>query len=148
MRTIYKSSVESEPDEHNRKRTHNFTQATAMSVILIVEDDADVRNALQLVLSLEGYDVITASNGDEGLKQVAERRPDLVISDIMMPVLNGFELCRRLRSNPATCDIPIILNSSFIDPHGPLEQSWDTFMRKPVDIPALIREIERLIPRG
>lgn len=129
------------------KRTNYSTQTTAMSVILLVEDDADIRDAMRLVLALEGYDVATATNGEEALARVAKQRPDLVISDVMMPVLNGFELCRRLRTDPATRDIPIILNSSFVDPGEPLEQRWDTFMRKPAEISTLLREIERLLRR-
>ena len=115
-----------------------------MRRILIVDDDAAIRSALEMVLALEGYEVIVAGDGDAGLVSAIAERPDLIISDVMMPGLTGFELCRRLRRDAATADIPIILNSS-IEPRLPLEQNWDKFLRKPVDITELLRQIESLL---
>lgn len=68
-------------------------QATVMSTILIVDDELDIQATLHMVLSLEGYEVITASNGAEGLRRISEERPDLVISDVTMPSLDGLEMC-------------------------------------------------------
>lgn len=117
-----------------------------MSTILVVDDEADTQTTLQVMLSLEGYEVITASNGAEGLQRVSEKRPDLVISDMTMPGLDGLEMCRRLRHDPETRDIPIILTSSR-DPDPQPEQNWDVFVRKSASMPKLLDEIRRLLRR-
>lgn len=119
----------------------------AMKLILVVDDEADIRSGLQIILSLEGYRVITAANGEEGLQQAETRHPDLIISDIMMPRMNGLEMCRRLRRSTSGRDVPIILSSS-IDPLQPLEQNWNAFLRKPVDPEVLGAEIRRLLERA
>lgn len=80
--------------------------------ILVVDDDPRLLHIVQMYLSIEGYDVATASDGDEGLQRVAEHKPDLVILDIMMPGMDGVECCRRIRSNPETAHIPVLMFSA------------------------------------
>ena len=80
--------------------------------ILVVEDDRAVRASLDRALRLEGYDVKTASNGEEGLREVDAHKPDLVILDIMMPGMDGVEACRRIRTNPQTAHIPVLMFSA------------------------------------
>jgi PleD family two-component response regulator len=85
---------------------------TAKSRVLVVDDDPDKRELLEVTLALEGYEVHTAVNGREALSAIASFHPDLVVSDVMMPEVNGFELARRIRANPQTRYIPIILQSA------------------------------------
>lgn len=82
--------------------------ATKKHTILVVEDDSRILRALRYILSREGYEVSQAQDGKAALRSVEENRPDLVISDIMMPVKDGYQLCRDLRSRPETSLIPFI----------------------------------------
>jgi diguanylate cyclase (GGDEF)-like protein len=80
--------------------------------VLIVDDDPDKLNLLRFALTRAGYDVRTAQDGEEGLAAVASFEPDLIVADIMMPRMNGYELARRIRENPQTRFIPIILQTA------------------------------------
>ena len=80
--------------------------------ILIVDDDPRLLHIVAMYLGIEGYDVTTAENGEDGLAQVEARAPDLVILDIMMPGMDGIETCKRIRSNTPTADIPIVMFSA------------------------------------
>jgi two-component system cell cycle response regulator len=80
--------------------------------VLVVDDDPDKSELLKVALSMEGYDVQTAANGRDALSAIESFQPDLVVSDIMMPEVNGYELARRIRENPRTRYIPIILQSA------------------------------------
>ena len=77
--------------------------------LLLVEDEADLRLGLSVRLTADGFSCETACNGKEGLEQIARRRPDLVIADLLMPVMDGFEFVRRLKHDPATRGIPVLI---------------------------------------
>jgi CheY-like chemotaxis protein len=85
---------------------------TARRRILVVDDDPRLLHIVSLYLGIEGYEVVQASNGEDGLKAVSETPPDLVIMDIMMPGMDGVEACRRIRENPATQAIPVLMFSA------------------------------------
>jgi len=80
--------------------------------ILVVDDDPRLLHIVQMYLSIEEFEVTTAPNGEEGLRQVEASNPDLVILDIMMPGMDGIEMCRRIRTNPATSTIPVLMFSA------------------------------------
>ena len=80
--------------------------------VLVVDDDPDKSELLKVAFGMEGYEVQTAANGREALSAIESFQPDLVVSDIMMPELNGYDLARRMRENPRTRYIPIILQSA------------------------------------
>jgi DNA-binding response OmpR family regulator len=80
--------------------------------ILVVDDDPRLLHVVAMYLSIEGYDVDTAGNGEEGLRSLEQRRPDLVILDVMMPGIDGLEACRRIKSNPETRTIPVVLSTA------------------------------------
>ena len=115
-------------------------------MILVVEDELAIATMLEELLADEGYRVRTASNGQEGWQQVAEAAPDLVLSDVMMPIMDGLTLCRQLHSNTATRHIPVILMSAArgvaVDgsPHV-------AFVPKPFSIPLLLDTIAQALVR-
>jgi diguanylate cyclase (GGDEF)-like protein len=85
---------------------------TAKPHVLVVDDDPDKLSLLEVALTMAGYEVRTARDGEEGLASIASFQPDLVVSDVMMPRLDGYELARKIRENPQTKFIPIILQTA------------------------------------
>jgi len=110
-----------------------------MKRVLVVEDDAETRSLLEVVLSQAGYEVKAAANGLEGYREARDFRPDLVVTDFMMPIMDGVELCAVLR---AQSHIPVVLITAYAPPkHRPI---WDAYFGKPLEIPALLDSVERL----
>lgn len=85
------------------------SNAQSCPAVLCVDDDPDLLAILQLFLSAKGFEVLAASNAEEALRLIEDRRPDLIITDFAMPGMSGLELCRSLRTRAETTDIPIIL---------------------------------------
>ena len=86
--------------------------------VLVVEDERDVAELLRYNLGKEGYDVVVAATGAEAVRQAHEARPDLVLLDIMVPQLNGWEICRRLKQDTETRAIPVIMVTGRVDMKG------------------------------
>ena len=80
--------------------------------ILVVDDDPRLLHIVEMYLKIEGYEVVTAENGEDGLKEAEAHRPDLVILDIMMPGMDGIEACRRIRTNADTQTVPVVMFSA------------------------------------
>ena len=114
-----------------------------MSSVLVVDDEQAIREFLDDVLTGEGYQVSTASDGQAALTQLAAAPPDLVILDIMMPVLDGREVLKRMRADPALSHVAVLVMSAAADP-GPL-MSVDRFLAKPFDLDLLLSAIEELL---
>lgn len=115
--------------------------------VLVVEDNADVRAYLRTRLAPR-YHVTGAENGIQALEQIYERRPDLVLSDVMMPEMDGFELCRQIKRDERLQDLPIILltaRAETADEVEGLEVGADAYVEKPFDAAALKARIENLI---
>lgn len=84
--------------------------------ILIVDDNEDSSQVFTRLLTKEGYAVTLAKDGAEGLQRVSQSRPDLILLDVMLPGINGFEVCRTIKSDPSLRSIPILIISAGIDP--------------------------------
>lgn len=116
-----------------------------MASILVVDDEPDSRTVLGLLLAMEGYEVFAASDGVAALEAIRSRRPDLVISDWMMPRMNGADLCRHLREDPATSALPIIVVSARgLEPSHP-QRLYDHYLHKPFELDALLDRVRSLL---
>lgn len=154
---IYSSEEKSEDNLQKSKINNNsfFTNKAANTIaktqhthtILIVEDNIELRNFLSQMLSSE-YNIITAENGEIGVAKTYESKPDLIISDIMMPIMNGLDLCKTLKSNSKTSHIPIILLTARTTSSVELD-SYDTgandFISKPFNIDVLKSKISNML---
>ena len=117
------------------------------STILVVDDEKDILELLQYNLEKEGYRVLTADNGKSALK-AAQKKPDLIVLDVMMPELDGWEVCRAIRKTPATSEIPIIFltaRDSDVDEVVGLELGAEDYIRKPVKLRAFIARVKRVL---
>ena len=118
--------------------------------ILIVEDEIDTLNLAKMILESEGFDIITATNGEEGLKKVINEWPDLILSDLVMPVKSGIELCNALKSNPKTKLIPIIIFTVLgrdVDKKLCKDAGAEGHLIKPFNQNSLISEINKQLER-
>jgi CheY-like chemotaxis protein len=120
--------------------------------ILVVEDVAQIRELLAATLRFEGYPVITAQNGKEALEIIAEQPPALVITDILMPKMDGYSLVYRLRRNEETRSIPIVfLSATYVtreDKEFALSLGAVRFLEKPVDTPEFLLTIGEILAEG
>jgi DNA-binding response OmpR family regulator len=119
--------------------------------ILIVEDERDLRTLLSWALSQDGFDVSLAENGEEGLRQAISSAPDLVLLDLMMPKLDGYSVCRQLRSCENTSKIPVLILSAFGSPYSAAQChscGATDFITKPFSIRDLKARIEEVLDAG
>jgi CheY-like chemotaxis protein len=116
--------------------------------VLVVDDEVVIAEAVAAVLQDEGYEVTTATNGQEGLARAASTRPDLVLVDMMMPVMDGEEMSRRLRENPETRDIPIVVMSAVHRSLRELPFDHAAFLPKPFDLDTLLETIAKALQRS
>jgi CheY-like chemotaxis protein len=116
----------------------------APAMILLVEDDEAIRMAVRELLEAEGYEVITAGDGEEALRHLSQTLPALVITDLQMPNVDGAQLCQRLRSDSRTADVPIVVLTAAHRTEV-VEKQVDAILRKPFDIDALLGTIAQFI---
>jgi two-component system, cell cycle response regulator DivK len=119
-----------------------------MATILIVEDNEMNRDMLSRRLQRRGYEVFVATDGAAGVEATARHRPDLVIMDMSLPVLDGWEATRRIKSDPATARTPIIALTAHAmagDREKAIEAGCDDYDTKPIDLPGLLDKIARLV---
>jgi CheY-like chemotaxis protein len=112
--------------------------------ILVVDDEPSLREVLADILRDEGYAVLTAANGRAGVAMLESDAPDLVLMDIMMPVMGGREASRAMRAHPHGRTIPIVLSSASTAPR-PLDPGIAAYLAKPFDIDQLLELVERLL---
>jgi len=125
--------------------------AEAKSKILIVEDDLDVADMLNAYFRVQGYEVFTVNWGEDGIRACQTSQPDLVILDIRLPDIDGYEVARRLRSNRRTQQIPIIFlteKSERLDRMEGLELGADDYITKPFDVQELRLRVRNALRRA
>lgn len=125
-------------------------EKNAHRTVLVVDDEKDIIDLVDYNLTREGFTVQTADNGWQALDRVRKKRPDVIILDWMMPEMDGLEVCRRLRQNPDTASIPIIMltaKSDTVDKVLGLEMGADDYLTKPFHIRELLARIRAVMRR-
>jgi len=121
------------------------------SRVLIVEDERDIRDLVLFHLEREGFQVSSASSGEEALRQVRHASPDLVLLDLMLPAMGGLEVCRKLRQDPATVALPIVMltaKSDEVDRVLGLELGADDYIVKPFSPKELLARVRAVLRRA
>ena len=116
--------------------------------VLLVDDEANIALSLEFTMSRAGYEVRTVADGEAALEAARERRPDLVLLDVMMPKINGYEVCRQLRADPATADVKIVMLTAKggpVEGEKALALGADAFFAKPFSMAELSRRVRELI---
>ena len=116
--------------------------------VLVVDDIMSNVKLLEAKLTAEYFDVVTAFNGLECLARMEENVPDIVLLDVMMPGMDGFEVCRRIKSNPKIAHVPVVMVTALDQPAdrvAGLEAGADDFLTKPVDDAALFARVRSLV---
>ena len=116
--------------------------------ILIIDDEPNIVLSLEFLMKREGFEVAVAGDGEAALRAMAERRPDVVILDVMMPRLNGFEVCRRIRAEPALAGVRVLMLSAKgreTEVKKGLELGADAYVTKPFSTLELVAEVRRLL---
>ena len=116
--------------------------------VLVVDDDPVILKLLEVNFEMEGFSVITAGDGDEGLHAIREQRPDAVVLDIMMPKLNGLEVLEAARADPATKNVPIVLLSAKAqasEVQRGLDLGADDYVTKPFDPIDLVERVNAVL---
>ena len=116
--------------------------------VLVVDDDPQVLRLMRVNLELEGYDVVSAPDGEEALEAVVTEHPDVVVCDVMMPGVDGLTVLRNLRANPKTSKIPFVVVSAKAqrsDVKAALDMGADKYITKPFDPQELLDAVEHLL---
>ena len=119
--------------------------------VLIVDDDSNLRAALEGLLEIKGYEIIQASDGEEGLEKVKTTHPDIIILDAMMPGKGGIEAASELKDNPDYSSIPIIMLTAIDKISGKSEEYWreksraDLYIAKPFDYVKFVSTVEKML---
>ena len=119
-----------------------------MTTVLVVDDEFGLLEVLVMVLEDEGFDVVSALNGRDGLASVKTSSPDVILLDYMMPIVDGVAMLLALRADPNTASIPVIMMSAV--PSSALRDrcDYDAFLRKPFETPELLATLARVLAIG
>lgn len=115
--------------------------------VLVVDDEVYIVHILEFSLSMEGYEVVTASTGEEALQKMREARPDLVVLDVMMPGMDGYQVCQEVRGDAELSDIPILMLSAkgrAVDRDLGLDNGADQYIVKPFSPRELLERIREM----
>jgi two-component system cell cycle response regulator DivK len=119
-----------------------------MATILLIEDAPDIRQVVELILHSAGHTVLSASDGVSGVAMAEQHRPDLVVMDLALPQLDGWEATRRLKANPVTQPIPVLACTAHVLPEDidqALAAGCDAVIPKPFDMMAFLDQVDQLL---
>jgi CheY-like chemotaxis protein len=119
-----------------------------MTKILIAEDERDIRDLIAFTLKFAGYDIVTANNGEEAVQLTKQELPDLVITDVRMPKMTGYEACKQIKADPATRHIPVVFLSAKgqeAEVQTGLASGADEYLLKPFAPDQLTRKVADIL---
>jgi len=119
-----------------------------MSTVMVVDDSVTLREMISSLLKSKGLEVTVASDGVEALEKIMVKSPDLIVLDIVMPRMNGYEVCRRIKTDPKTQNIPVVMCSSKseeFDRYWGMKQGADAYIAKPFHPQELVGTIKQLL---
>jgi CheY-like chemotaxis protein len=120
-------------------------------IVLVTEDVTDARELFQLYLEIEGFEVVTASNGHEAVERAREMQPDIVVMDLSMPILDGYSATEQLKKDERTRDIPVVALSGHVMSHHvdrAREAGCDTVLPKPPKLSEVAAKIRTMLPQS
>ena len=139
--------VESEDELEEQTSDGDQVQIDGLARVLVVDDDENSRELSTRILSKRGYSVITADGGAAGIELAREQHPDIIVLDILMPGMDGWQVLETLREMPETSDIPIIMQSMLSERELGLSLGADDYLTKPVDKSDLPNAVRKLLPK-
>jgi two-component system response regulator RpaA len=119
-----------------------------MARILLIDDEPDIRILTRMMLEKAGHDVVEAVDGEDGMKMLAKERPDLILLDVMMPGIKGWEVCEKIKKDRKTRDIPVVMftiRGSEDSVRKSYASGADAHINKPFEIPELIDTVNKLL---
>ena len=116
-----------------------------MKLVLVVDDEFDLSNTLRAILEGEGYHVETSADGRDALERLKASPPDLVLMDVMMPLLSGLEVLQVMRRTPGLDGVPVILMSVITPSVKRSDYEWQAFLKKPFTLQSLVKTVHQLI---
>jgi len=141
-------AADTEPEETQDEHGEGHTdQIEGLAKVLVVDDDESSREISRRILSKRGYSVITADGGADGVELAREQQPDIIVLDILMPGMDGWQVLEKLREMPETSDIPIIMQSMLSERELGLSLGADDYLTKPVDKSGLPNAVRKLLPK-
>ena len=114
-----------------------------MPCVLVVEDDEDVREFMELLLTTSGYETMSAGDGVQALERMLSRLPCLVLLDLQLPRMDGWEFRERQLRDPVLCRVPVVCITAFFEPHVVSRKLGVRCLRKPADFPAVLHEVRQ-----
>ena len=136
------------PETHDWDSRGSMTGVRETPIVLLIEDDPDTRHFYRSLLSTHGFSIDEAHNGFQAFEKAVAAPPDLVLTDIAVPGLDGIELCRRLRADARTRHVPALAITGYDDRRYPdrvMLAGANQFLRKPIDPDVLLMEVRRLL---
>jgi CheY-like chemotaxis protein len=140
----------SQKDHNETNQEAEMPQEQPRPVILVVDDEEEIRSVMRLTLTLAGYDVREAGDGERALESLQRHRPDLILLDVLMPGMDGFEVCRRVRANTETAQMPVLILSAKTDARSReegLDAGATKYLTKPISPPQLLQHIAEVLEK-
>jgi signal transduction histidine kinase/CheY-like chemotaxis protein len=135
---------QSVPDQAGQVLTHGIPGEKEATCVLVIDDDAHVRDLMQRLLSREGYNVIVASNGEQGIELAREARPDVITLDVLMPGQDGWSVLNQLKADPDLANIPVVMQSILDESNKAFMLGASDYLTKPINRSEIIDVVRRL----